>query len=167
MAPYVHDASKRDLFVPVTIDLTIKQSSSHFPWNYLDQLVCGYYTDLIDSIRYNRIRFVLTHSAQSSMMTTSMNAFPTGGNTVNPALRRNIPVSNLNQPVPPQPNNAASNRSTSLSNDVYSMQVPSVEEKTNAFLKFKSLLLTGKISKNTQASTGESMDVTVIVGSYI
>jgi hypothetical protein len=31
-----------------------------FPWNYIDQLACGYYDELSDAVRYWRLAFILT-----------------------------------------------------------------------------------------------------------
>ncbi len=30
-----------------------------YSWNYLDQLICGYYEALFDSLKYSSVRFVL------------------------------------------------------------------------------------------------------------
>jgi hypothetical protein len=48
-----------ELYVPMKLDVP-HEAASAFPWNYLDNLVCGYYSDLIESLKYQRIRFVLS-----------------------------------------------------------------------------------------------------------
>ena len=48
-----------EIYVPMKLDVP-HEAASQFPWNYLDNLVCGYYSDLIESLRYQRIRFVLS-----------------------------------------------------------------------------------------------------------
>lgn len=121
-----------DKFVTQQIEIQHKQASN-FPWNYLDQLICGYYNDFIDNLKYWRIRYILVFGnsvAASNSLTTSMLGFP----GINVSKKTS---STPNLFSPPQKHSDPSTRSAPTVDDSLGDK-----EKINSFIKFKNMLST-------------------------
>jgi hypothetical protein len=134
-------------WVEKRVDLRYQNPVS-FPWNYLDQLVCGYYTDFMDSIKYWRMAFLLLPASNvAGGVDVTMAAGGVGGSGTLSAP--STPVALRSQ------SSVALLKSVNLNSS--SNTVSDDAERIHNFAKFKSSVFQGTKAK------GMSMDVTLPV----